>query len=269
MLSSHLTKRNYFTKPAELKAFLDEKADLYNRPRFIESDPIIIPHGYRKRQDIEISGLFAAVLAWGQRVTIIKKCKDLLARMDHDPYRFVLHHSEADLKPLQEFKHRTFNSTDTLYFIHFLKWYYTHHNSLEAAFKISPHEKTVEAGLIHFYKLFCSLPEFPNRTKKHIATPERKSTCKRLNMYLRWMVRSDNKGVDFGLWKTISPSQLVCPCDLHVDRVARKLKLIKRKPTDWQTALQLTDNLRKLDANDPVRYDFALFGLGIEEGWSK
>jgi uncharacterized protein (TIGR02757 family) len=170
---------------------------------------------------------------------------------------------------LEEFKHRTFNSTDTLYFIHFLKWFYTNHKSLEEAFKVPAQNKTVETGLIEFYRLFCSLPEFPDRTKKHIATPERNSTCKRLNMYLRWMVRSDNKGVDFGLWKTIAPSQLICPCDVHVDRVARKLKLIKRKPTDWQTALQLTANLRKLDANDPVKYDFALFGLGIEERWYK
>jgi uncharacterized protein (TIGR02757 family) len=141
--------------------------------------------------------------------------------------------------------------------------------SLEEAFKLSTGEKTVESGLINFYNLFCSLPEFPGRTKKHIATPERKSTCKRINMYLRWMVRNDSKGVDFGLWKSISPSQLICPCDVHVDRVARKLKLIKRKQTDWQTALELTANLRKLDAADPVKYDFALFGLGIAEGWSK
>ncbi len=241
----------------------------FNQPTFIESDPIVIPHGYRKKQDIEIAGLFAAVLAWGQRVTIIKKCKELLARMDNDPHQFVLHHTDKDLKALQEFKHRTFNSTDTLYFMHFLKWYYTNHSSLEDAFRILPGDINVESGLINFYNLFCSLPEFPGRTKKHIATPERKSTCKRMNMYLRWMVRKDNKGVDFGLWKNISPSQLVCPCDLHVDRVARKLKLIKRKPTDWQTALELTNNLRQLDVNDPVKYDFALFGLGIAEGWSK
>lgn len=229
----------------------------------------MIPHAFQKKQDIEIAGLFAAVLAWGQRVTIIKKCQDLLTRMDNDPHNFVLHHSARDLKTLEPFKHRTFNATDTLYFIQFLKWYYSQHRSLEQAFKISKDDPTVEKGLINFYNLFCSLEEFPDRTKKHIATPERKSTCKRLNMYLRWMVRKDNKGVDFGLWKTISPSQLICPCDLHVDRVARKLKLIKRKPTDWQTALELTDNLRKLDATDPVKYDFALFGLGIEEGWSK
>lgn len=189
--------------------------------------------------------------------------------MDNDPYRFILNHKESDLKPFQYFKHRTFNVTDTLYFINFLKWYYSKHTSLEQAFKVSAEDDTVETGLKNFYKQFCGLPEFPDRTKKHIATPERKSTCKRINMYLRWMVRTDNNGVDFGIWNSISPSQLVCPCDLHVDRVARKLKLIKRKPTDWQTALELTNNLRKLDPIDPVKYDFALFGLGIEEGWSK
>ncbi len=257
------------TKATELKAFLDEKVDRYNRPAFIELDPIQIPHAFRKQQDIEIAGLFAAVLAWGQRVTIVRKCKELLAMMDNDPHQFVLHHSERDLKSLQLFKHRTFNATDTLYFIQFLKWYYGRHQSLEEAFKVLPGDKTVEGGLVNFYNLFCSLDEFPGRTKKHIATPERKSTCKRLNMYLRWMVREDDRGVDFGIWKSISSAQLICPCDLHVDRVSRKLKLIKRKQTDWQTAIELTTNLRKLDARDPVKYDFALFGLGIEEGWSK
>jgi uncharacterized protein (TIGR02757 family) len=256
-------------KISELKALLDEKVELYNRPSFVDKDPIIIPHAFRKKQDIEISGLFASVLAWGQRVTIIRKCQELLQYMDNDPHQFILHHSEQDLKPLEKFKHRTFNATDTLYFVEFLKWYYMHHSSLEHAFKVSKKEVTIEQGLINFHNLFFSLKDHPHRTKKHIATPERKSTCKRLNMYLRWMVRRDDKGVDFGLWKSISPSQLVCPCDLHVDRVARKLKLIKRKPTDWQTAMELTNNLRKFDATDPIKYDFALFGLGIQEGWSK
>jgi uncharacterized protein (TIGR02757 family) len=255
--------------PLKLKALLDEKVELYNRPSFIEKDPIVIPHAYKKKQDIEIAGLFAAVLAWGQRVTIVRKCKELLRCMDDEPYHFILHHSESDLKPLENFKHRTFNSTDTLYFIEFLKWYYSNHTSLESAFKVSKDQPTIEQGLINFHNLFFSLKDHPHRTKKHIATPERKSTCKRLNMYLRWMVRRDSNGVDFGIWKSISPAQLVCPCDLHVDRVARKLKLIKRKPTDWQTALELTANLRKLDASDPIKYDFALFGLGIQEGWSK
>jgi uncharacterized protein (TIGR02757 family) len=256
-------------KLSELKIFLDEKVDRFNQPSFIELDPIIIPHAYRKKQDIEIAGLFAAVLAWGQRVTIVKKCKELLTYMDNDPHQFVLHHTPSDLRPLHAFKHRTFNVSDTLYFMHFLKWYYTAHQSLEDAFKTGNNDQTVEQGLINFYNTFCSLEAFPSRTKKHIATPERKSTCKRLNMYLRWMVRKDNKGVDFGIWKSISPAQLICPCDLHVDRVARKLKLITRKQTDWQTAIELTTNLRKFDHTDPVKYDFALFGLGIEEGWSK
>jgi uncharacterized protein (TIGR02757 family) len=250
-----------------LRSFLDEKAELYNRPEFIAHDPIVIPHGFSRLQDIEISGLFAATLAWGQRGTIIKKCRELLAYMDHAPYDFVLHHSEGDLRPLAHFVHRTFNGTDTLYFIAFLHSYYQKHSSLEDLFAraIGPHDLTLEAGLIAFHQAFFSLDFAPNRTRKHVATPVRKSACKRLNMYLRWMVRQDDKGVDFGLWRQIRPSQLVCPCDLHVDRVARKLGLITRKSTDWLTALELTENLRQLDSQDPVRYDFALFGLGIEE----
>ncbi|MBL7856063.1 MAG: TIGR02757 family protein [Cyclobacteriaceae bacterium] len=253
--------------PLELKEFLEAKVRLYNQPGFIAHDPVRIPHQFNKKQDIEIAGFFAAVLAWGQRVTIINKCQDLLNRMDNDPHQFILHHSEKDLIQLESFKHRTFNATDTLYFIAFLKWYYTYHASLEDAFLVSVKDLTIEKGLINFHKLFFSLDDYPQRTKKHIATPERKSTCKRLTMYLRWMVRQDSYGVDFGIWKRISPAQLVCPCDVHVDRVARKLKLIKRKQTDWQTALELTQNLRKLDPADPVKYDFALFGLGIEEKW--
>jgi uncharacterized protein (TIGR02757 family) len=253
-----------------LKEFLDRKVVQYNQPGFIANDPISIPHAYSRSQDIEIAGLFAAVLAWGQRVTIVRKCKELMAMMDHDPYAFVCSHSDRDLKVFEGFRHRTFNATDTLYFITFLRWFYESHASLEEAFW-APGDgvTTVEEGLVRFHNLFFSLSDYPQRTKKHIATPERKSTCKRLNMYLRWMVRQDRLGVDFGLWKNIPPSGLICPCDLHVDRVARKLKLITRKQTDWQTALELTANLRKLDPQDPVKYDFALFGLGIEEGWSK
>jgi len=248
----------------DLKDFLDEKAAYYNQPGFIADDPIAIPHTFTKKQDIEIAGLFAATLAWGQRVTIIRKSKELMQMMDNDPYQFILHHSDNDLKRFMQFKHRTFNATDTLYFIEFLKWFYKQHETLEAAFTVLPGDETVENGLIHFQKLFFSLESAPQRTKKHISSPARKSTCKRLVMYLRWMVRQDTKGVDFGIWKNIKPSQLVCPCDVHVDRVARKLKLIKRKQTDWQTALELTTQLRKLDPLDPVKYDFALFGLGIE-----
>ena len=252
----------------DLKEFLDQKSDQYNRPGFIEHDPVSIPHSFTKKQDIEISGLFAAILAWGQRVTIIRKCKELLMKMDNDPHQFILHHSERELKRFEDFRHRTFNGTDALYFITFLRWYYVHHQSLEEAFQVNEADKTIEQGLVNFHRLFFSLDDYPRRTRKHVATPERKSTCKRLVMYLRWMVRNDGRGVDFGLWSTIRPSQLICPCDLHVDRVARRLKLIRRKQTDWNTALELTSNLQRLNPDDPVKYDFALFGLGIEEGWS-
>lgn len=187
-----------------------------------------------------------------------------MSMMDNDPYNFIRNHSEDDLKPLMNFKHRTFNTTDTLYFIESLRSFYASHKSLENAFFVPPEHETVEAGLVKFHNTFFSLEHFPHRTKKHIPTPERKSTCKRINMYLRWMVRVDDRGVDFGIWKKISSSQLICPCDVHVDRVGRKLKLIRRKQTDWLTALELTANLRKLDPIDPVKYDFALFGLGIE-----
>ncbi len=253
-----------------LKEFLDEKVAQYNQANFIENDPIQIPHAYTKKQDIEIAGLFAAVLAWGQRVTIIKKCKELIKTMDNAPYDFIKNHTLGDLKPFLTFKHRTFNATDTLYFIHFLQQFYQTNESLEVAFLPAIDDKNVaskeiETALKHFHQLFFSLEDSPQRTKKHISTPARKSACKRLNMYLRWMVRRDDRGVDFGLWTQLSPANLICPLDLHVERVGRKLNLFSRKQVDWLTALELTENLRKFDASDPVKYDFALFGLGIEK----
>ncbi len=253
-------------RKTELKAFLDEKANTYNVPGFIANDPISIPHRFKRKQDIEIAGLFAAVLAWGQRITIINKCTELLSWMDNAPYEFMMNARDDDLKPFAEFKHRTFNGTDCLYFIHFLQNFYSEHESLEEAFVPAEYNTPdTEQALTHFYGEFFSLPDYPSRTRKHIQNPAKKSACKRMNMYLRWMVRHDDRGVDFGIWKRISPAQLVCPCDLHVDRVARKLGLISRKQTDWQTAIELTEGLRKFDPTDPVRYDFALFGLGIEE----
>lgn len=248
---------------SQIKEFLDSKFKQYNNTTFIENDPVSIPHMFSKKQDVEIAGLFAAVLAWGQRVTIIRKTRELMRMMGNQPHQFVLHHSEKDLKPFISFKHRTFNGTDTLYFIEALRAVYRQHESLEDLFAVTE-GSTVEKGIIHFHDQFFSLADHPHRTKKHLPTPLRKSTCKRINMYLRWMVRKDDKGVDFGIWKKISPSQLICPCDVHVDRVARKLKLIKRKQTDWLAAVELTDNLKKFDPLDPVKYDFALFGLGVE-----
>lgn len=250
-----------------LKEFLDAKVKEYNQPGFIDFDPVCIPHMFSKQQDIEISGLWAAVLAWGQRKTIIRKCRELFALMDWAPHDFMLHHQENDLKPFLQFKHRTFNATDTLYFIEFLSWYYHKHSSLEDAFAryLQPADEHVGPALAGFHELFFSLPDAPDRTRKHIATPARKAACKRLVMFLRWMVRKDACGVDFGLWNRISPSQLICPCDVHVDRVARRLGLISRKQTDWFTALELTQQLKQFDPADPVKYDFALFGLGVEE----
>lgn len=247
----------------DIARFLEEKTRWYNRPAFIQDDPVSIPHLFTSKADIEIAGLFAAVFAWGNRTTIINKSKELMQLMDMQPHAFCTQHSDTDLKKLLAFKHRTFNTTDLLYFIQFLRWHYTSNNSLETAF--TKHGKTVEAMLSGFHNYFFSLDDIPERTRKHIATPARGSTCKRLNMYLRWMVRKDTNGVDFGIWKKISPSSLICPIDLHVARVARKLGIITRKQTDWQTAIELTDYLRSLDPADPVKYDFALFGLGVEE----
>lgn len=254
-----------------LHNFLNERAWYYNQPGFIENDPISIPHRFKGKQDIEISAFFAATLAWGTRITIINKCTELLYMMDNQPHKFLLHHKPNDLKPFTRFKHRTFNATDTLYFIEWLSQFYRSHNSLEDAFVDGlmltdypqAEQYPIEQALIQFNKLFFSLPDAPARTQKHVSTPARKSACKRLNMFLRWMVRQDKQGVDFGIWNRISPAQLVCPCDVHVERIARNLKLITRKGMNWQTATELTSTLRKLNPADPVLYDFALFGLGV------
>ncbi len=250
----------------ELKIFLDKKVDEYNQPFFIKNDPICIPHLFSKQQDLEIAGFFAATFAWGHRTIIINKSKELMQLMEMQPHQFILYHNDNDLKKILSFKHRTFNTTDLLYFIEFLKHHYSNHHSLENAF--SRHGNDIEQMLIGFHQYFFSLPDIPFRTKKHIATPFKKSNCKRLNMFLRWMVRKDNKGVDFGIWKNISPSQLICPIDVHVARVAKRLNLLHRKQIDWDAAIELTNHLHEFDKNDPVKYDFALFGLGVMEKFS-
>lgn len=251
----------------ELKAFLDRKAQEYNTPAFIKDDPISIPHKFTKKQDIEIAAFFAAILAWGNRTIIINKSSELMRLMGNAPHEFCLNYSDNDLKRLLDFKHRTFNATDILYFIDFFHHHYSQSSSLETAFTqgLKGKDLTVENALRQFYTYFFSLEDAPQRTRKHIATPDRKSTCKRLNMFLRWMVRKDNAGVDFGLWKKITPAQLICPVDVHVARVAKRLNLVTRTQTDWLTALELTNNLKLLDPGDPVKYDFALFGLGVME----
>ncbi len=250
-----------------LAKILEEKYEEFNHIDFIEADPISIPHLLTKKQDVEIMAFWTSMLAWGQRKTIINKARLLLDLMDGAPHDFMLNHAETDLKPFLDFKHRTFNATDTLYFIAFFRDYYSKHVSLETAFSehLSDEDEHVGKALAGFHERFFSLEDAPQRTRKHVATPIRKSTCKRINMFLRWMVRKDNSGVDFGLWNAISTNQLLCPLDVHVDRVGRRLGLITRKQTDWQTVLELTSNLKKYDANDPVKYDFSLFGMGILE----
>lgn len=249
--------------PNDLKGLLDQKAEEYNRPGFIHEDPISVPHLFKVKQDIEIAGFLAATIAWGQRKTIVNNGKRLMTLMDNAPYDFVRHHQPRDLQRFNKFCHRTFNPTDLRYFIRFFADFYKRHDSLEEAF-VAGTAFDVEESLAQFHETFFSLPKYPRRTVKHVATPQRKSACKRINMFLRWMVRKDERGVDFGIWSRISPSALICPCDVHVERVARKLKLIKRKQVDWLAATELTSNLRKLDPKDPVKYDFALFGLGLE-----
>lgn len=249
----------------DLHAFLEEHVLRFNQPSFIENDPISIPHRFRRLQDREIIGFWVAMLAWGQRKSIIRSAERLIAAMDGAPYDFVLHHTEQDRLRFADFKHRTFQYTDTLYFLEFLQDYYRREESLEKAFArhLTADSPDVGPALRGFHDDFFALEHAPARTRKHVATPARKSSCKRLNMFLRWMVRRDDRGVDFGLWQRISPAQLVMPLDVHVERVARKLGLLERKQTDWLAALELTENLRRYDAADPVRYDFALFGLGI------
>lgn len=250
-----------------LKDFLLEKADAYNQPFFIESDPVCIPHLFSKKADREIAGFFAAIFAWGNRTTIINKTRELMRLMDDAPHHFCLHHTATDLKNLMHFQHRTFNTTDLLYFMSFFQHHYRNHESLEAAF-LKNHSLTnqnTEQALNGFFEYFFSLPDAPARTKKHIAAPAKNSACKRLNMFLRWMVRKDDRGVDLGLWQTLRPAQLVIPLDLHVSRVARKFRLLERTATDWKAAVELTNKMKMICPDDPVRMDYALFGLGVLE----
>jgi len=247
---------------------LERKYKEYNSSSFVENDPISVPHQFTKKQDIEIIGFWIAMLAWGNRKSIIASGNKLVALMDGAPHDFVVNHQEKDLKRFFDFKHRTFNATDALYFVEFFKQHYKRHESLENAF-LKPDDRYPMTGantemlLVNFHNNFFSLEDSPQRTRKHIATPERNSTCKRLNMFMRWMVRKDKYGVDFGLWKKIKPAQLLIPLDVHVDRTARKLGLIKRKQTDWQTVIELTEALKQFDPKDPVKYDYSLFGLSV------
>jgi uncharacterized protein (TIGR02757 family) len=247
-----------------LKSILDEKVELYNHPSFIEKDPISIPHNYTKKQDIEITGFWTAMLAWGQRRTIIVKASELFGLMGDSPHEFMINHQESDRTRFENFKHRTFNYTDTLYFLDWMQRYYRKNESLEDAFLDSAGNCiSVKESLSAFQHCFFDVDYAPQRTRKHISTPQRKSSCKRLNMFLRWMVREDKAGVDFGIWKRVKTQQLMMPLDIHVGRVSRLLGLLDRKQNDWIAVEKLTERMRVFDSMDPVKYDYALFGMGL------
>ncbi len=250
---------------AQLYDLLEAAVARHNTPDFIPHDPISIPHRFSGKQDIEISGLLAATLAWGHRKMILRNLDRLMALMDHAPYDFIRHHQPVDLKRFEGFVHRTFNTTDLLHFIQVLRHHYESHDSLESLFihKNGLAAEPVENGLIAFRKAFFDFEHAPLRTQKHVPSPERKSACKRLNMFLRWMVRKDDAGVDFGLWETVRPAHLIAPLDVHSGRTARALGLLSRPQDDWKAALELTANLRRFCPQDPVKYDFALFSMSV------
>jgi uncharacterized protein (TIGR02757 family) len=249
---------------ADLKEFLDEKVVAYNNPKFIESDPIQIPHQFSKKEDIEIAGFLTATIAWGNRKMIIKNSKKLMELLDHSPYDFILNHQESDLERFHNFVHRTFNSIDAVQFVKSLNHIYTTHNDLENVLSVKDNTNNYKAAISTFKQVFFEIPH-QARTQKHVSDPLKGSAAKRIHMFLRWMVRNDTCGVDFGIWKTHNPAHLSCPLDVHSGNVARKLGLINRKQNDWKALSELDTNLRALDQNDPSKYDFALFGLGVFE----
>lgn len=248
----------------ELKDFLDFKVDQYNTPEFIETDPIQIPHKFNRKEDIEISGFLTAIISWGNRKSILKNANALMELLDNSPYDFVIDHSQEELLSLNNFVHRTFNGTDLKFFIESLKNIYLHKNGLEGIFLKHAQPFNLQYAIHHFKVDFFELPH-EKRTEKHISDPLKNSAAKRINMFLRWMVRRDRFNVDFGLWEKLSPSQLSCPLDVHSGNIARKLGLLHRKQNDAKALMELDQALRRLDPEDPVKYDFALFGLGVFE----
>lgn len=251
-------------KREDLKEFLDEKVELYNRPSFIEADPISIPHRFTKKQDIEIAGFLAATIAWGNRKMILRNANRMMELLDFSPYEFIMNSTDDEMEMIGNFAHRTFNSTDLVFFLKSLQNIYRHQSGLENIFNTYKTATSIQPAIHEFHRLFFDLPH-AKRTEKHVSDPFKGSAAKKLNMYLRWMIRKDSRGVDFGIWNSISPSILSCPLDVHSGNVARKLGLLKRKQNDAGAVAELDAVLRSFDENDPVKYDFALFGLGVNE----
>ena len=248
--------------PEELKEFLDHKVVQYSTPDFIASDPVSIPHNFSEKEDIEIAGFLTAIISWGNRKSILKNASFMIELLDNSPYDFVMNHSSEDLNSLRQFVHRTFNGTDLIYFVTSLQNIYRNKGGLEGLFTENAEPESLQTAIHEFKKVFFELPH-ELRTEKHVSDPMKNSAAKRINMFLRWMVRKDS--VDFGIWKDLSPSQLSCPLDVHSGNVARKLGLLHRKQNDAKALLELDTALRLMDPVDPVKYDFALFGLGVFE----
>lgn len=252
--------------PTELKEFLDFKVDQYNTSQFIETDPVQIPHLFKRKEDIEISGFLTATISWGNRKSILKNANYLMEILEYAPYDFVLNHSDTDLEKLEKFVHRTFNGGDLAYFVKAFQNIYRQHEGPESIFSKHSDKNSLQPAIHEFKKIFFELPH-QKRTEKHVSDPLKNSAAKRINMFLRWMIRRDNRNVDLGIWTSLSPAQLSCPLDVHSGNVARKLGLLKRKQNDAKALAELDTNLRKLDSRDPVKYDFALFGLGVFENY--
>ena len=248
----------------ELKDFLDSKVAEYNNPKFIEADPIQVPHSFKKKEDIEISGFLTASISWGNRKSIINNALRMVSLLDNTPHDFIMNHQEQDLEKLLPFVHRTFNGADFIQFVKSLQHIYLNHGGLEQVFVNHAEKNSLQKSIHKFKQTFFEIEHLP-RTQKHISDPNKGSAAKRINMFLRWMVRDDQAGVDFGIWKSLKPSQLSCPLDVHSGNVARSLGLLRRKQNDAKALLELDNSLRSFDSSDPVKYDFALFGLGVFE----
>lgn len=266
-LQLHSVSTKHYLETKALKELLDAEVLRYNDISFIKDDPISIPHQFKSTKDKEIIGLWIALLAWGNRKSILNSGMRLLTLMDHSPFDFIQNHKETDRSRFDKFVHRTFNNEDAFYFLEFFQNYYSENSSLESAFAkgLNPKEEHVGVALVQFRSVFIHYAQPLRRTLKHIASPESNSRCKRLLMFLRWMVRHDNQGVDFGIWKKIKPSQLLMPLDVHVGKIARQLGMLKREQSDWKAVLELSQFCRELDPYDPVKYDYALFGLGLSQ----
>ncbi len=249
---------------AELKEFLDENVEKYNRPAFIEADPISIPHQYTGREDIEISGFLAATIAWGNRKMILRNANRMMEILENKPYEFIMNSSNEEMGMIDRFVHRTFNSTDLVYFLKALRNIYREKGGLENIFRTYQAPDSLQPAIHEFHRIFFE-PDHEKRTERHVSDPFKGSAAKKINMFLRWMIRNDDRGVDFGIWESISPSVLSCPLDIHSGNIARKLGLLNRKQNDAKAVKELDDVLRQFDSSDPVKYDFALFGLGVSK----